>query len=159
MDESTVRIRNATPDDLAIIVRFNLSLAEDTEGLRLDRRTVSCGVDAVLRDPAKGRYFLAELDGRVVGQLMTTFEWSDWRNGSFLWIQSVWVENDARRRGVFRALLAHVQHVAESPAYCGLRLYVHGENAVARETYLRLGLVAPGYEVLETPDSLRTHGS
>ena len=93
--------------------------------------------------------------GEVAGQLMITYEWSDWRNGMFIWIQSVYVRAENRRKGVFKALYDHVIELASSPGYCGVRLYVHDGNTSARETYLRLGMVEPGYTVLETPDELK----
>ena len=86
---------------------------------------------------------------------MITYEWSDWRNGMFIWIQSVYVRAENRRKGVFKALYNHVIELASSPGYCGVRLYVHDGNTSARETYLRLGMVEPGYTVLETPDELK----
>src|SRR5690606_18491286 len=143
----TILIRDARPDDRATIVRFNLSLAEETERLALDRDTVLRGVEAVLADPSLGRYFLSEVDGAICGQLLITYEWSDWRNGRFVWIQSVWVEPEHRRRGIFRALYRHVERIATSPGHCGIRLYMHEENASAAATYSRLGLVRPGYVV------------
>ena len=167
----SITIREARPGDLDVIVRFNIALASESEGIRLEPRTIEAGVRAALADPAKGRYYLAEVDEpadgrrgveptgepdrRTVGQLMTTFEWSDWRNGMFLWIQSVYVERDWRRRGVFRALYRHVERLSRGPGMCGLRLYVHDHNRAARDTYRRLGMVPPGYSVLETPDALR----
>ncbi|MCZ6794871.1 MAG: GNAT family N-acetyltransferase [Planctomycetota bacterium] len=155
MERDPVTIREARPRDLETVVRFNRALAEESEGLRLDLETLRRGVQAVLDDGSKGRYFLALRDGEVVGQLMTTFEWSDWRSGMFLWIQSVYVERPHRRRGVFTALYRHVEQLASRPGYCGLRLYVHGENGTAEATYRRLGMVSPDYHVLETPDDLR----
>ena len=89
----------------------------------------------------------------IAGQLMLTFEWSDWRNGMFLWIQSVYVAAHHRRKGVFRALYAHVTEMAASPSYCGVRLYVHEDNPSAQETYLKLGMLDAGYTILETPES------
>jgi len=150
-----IAIRNATIDDLEHVVRYNVDLAFETEDIRLDPDTVSKGVRALLEDPSKGRYFIAERDGVAIGQLATTFEWSDWRNGMFLWIQSVFVEVSQRKSGVFRALYRHVEELSRAPGMCGLRLYVHEHNAAAAATYQRLGMVSPGYSVLETPDPLR----
>jgi ribosomal protein S18 acetylase RimI-like enzyme len=136
-----VSVRDARAEDFKVIVRFNLLLAFETEGKSLDLETLRPGVKAVLADPAKGRYFVAELDGEVVGQTMITLEWSDWRNGWFWWIQSVYVRADARRRGVFRALYAHARQTAQSEGgVVGLRLYVERENHVAQETYRGLGM-------------------
>jgi ribosomal protein S18 acetylase RimI-like enzyme len=103
-----------------------------------------------LADPRKGRYFLACCHGEVVGQMMHTWEWSDWRNGQIWWLQSVYVLPEFRRRGVFRRLFAHLQQQAESdPEVIGLRLYVEAGNQTALETYRRMGLESAGYLVLE----------
>jgi ribosomal protein S18 acetylase RimI-like enzyme len=150
--EATVplRIRRATPADLAVVVEFNRRLAEETEGKALDPGLVTPGTAAGLADPNRAAYFVAEEAGEVVGQVMLTREWSDWRNGWFWWLQSVYVRADARRRGVFRALYGHVlEEARRDPAVVGLRLYVETANAAARQTYLRLGLSDTGYLVLE----------
>src|SRR5437016_3340882 len=133
-------LRRATAADAAVIVDFNQRLAAETEGRPLDPAVLSAGVAAVLADPVRGLYFLAEADGAVVGQLMVTTEWSDWRNGWIWWIQSVYVRGEARRQGVFRALYEHVHAQAlANPAVVGLRLYVERENLAAQQTYERLG--------------------
>ena len=150
-----ITIRDATIDDLEAVTRYNIDLAFETEDLRLDADTVSRGVRALLEDPSKGRYFMAERNSVVIGQLATTFEWSDWRNGMFLWIQSVFVDARHRQSGVFRALYRHVEELSRAPGVCGVRLYVHEHNDGAAATYKRLGMVSPGYSVLETPDRLR----
>ena len=157
---SEINIRPATTDDLEIIVDFSARLAAESEGLELDRETLTGGVRSALEDTSKVRYFLAEVardDGALetAGQLMITYEWSDWRNGMFIWIQSVYVRAEHRRKGIFKALYSHVNELAASPGYCGVRLYVHDGNTSARETYLRLGMVEPHYTVLETPDRLK----
>ncbi len=146
-----IQIRQATPLDSATIADFNSRMAWETEHRRLDPERVSKGVTALLNDTSKGRYFVAESDGGVVGQLLITFEWSDWRNGTFWWIQSVYVAEDFRGRGVFRALFQHVEKLAkEGHDVCGLRLYVEAENAGARDTYSRLGMKRTSYEIFET---------
>ncbi|MFN0052989.1 MAG: GNAT family N-acetyltransferase, partial [Planctomycetales bacterium] len=134
-----MQIRPAVLKDWPTIAEFNCLLAEESEGKRLDRTHVEPGVKALLSDPRKGRYFVAVDDsptdvsaapgasgaGRIVGQLMHTFEWSDWRNGDIWWLQSVYVHPDFRRQGVFRALFAHLRQAADSdPNVVGLRLYV-----------------------------------
>jgi GNAT superfamily N-acetyltransferase len=114
-------------------------------------RLVGPGTRAVLEDPSLGRYFIAEADGLPVGQLMLTFEWSDWRNGVFWWIQSVHVEPDHRGRGVFGALFRHVAELARaSEGVCGLRLYVDRDNQRAQVVYAHLGLHLTHYDVMET---------
>src|SRR3970282_1163554 len=99
-----MRVRDATQADLEFIARANSALAAESEGQALDHALLLPGIRAVLDDPTLGRYYLAEIAGRPVGQLMTTYEWSDWRNGVFLWIQSVYVLPANRGAGVFRAL-------------------------------------------------------
>lgn len=145
------RIRDATLADLDFIVDSNARLAEETEKRALDRAHLVPGVRALLGDPGKGRYFIAEQAGRPLGQLMYTTEWSDWRNGDFWWIQSVYVHPEARRHGIFSLLFRHLERLARSSAdVCGIRLYVEGHNESARATYRRLGLVDSGYQVMET---------
>jgi GNAT superfamily N-acetyltransferase len=150
-----ITVRDTNIDDLATLAQFNIDLALESENLHLDSSTVSSGVRALLEDPSKGRYFVAERDGAVVGQLATTFEWSDWRNGMFLWIQSVFIAPEHRKKGVFRTLYRHVEELSRAPVLCGVLLYVNEQIAGASETYKRLGMVSPGYSILETPDRLR----
>jgi ribosomal protein S18 acetylase RimI-like enzyme len=143
-------IRRATPADAAVVVEFNRLLAEESEGLTLDGGLLTAGVAAGLADRSKAGYFLAEENGLVLGQTMTTTEWSDWRNGWIWWIQSVYVRPEARRRGVFRALFEHVARLArEDPTVIGLRLYVERNNQAAQETYRSLGMEPTGYVVFE----------
>jgi GNAT superfamily N-acetyltransferase len=143
-------IRRATPADAAVIVDFNRRLAEESEGKTLDRSVLARGVAAGLADPRKALYFVAEEDGAVLGQIMITTEWSDWRNGWMWWIQSVYVRADSRRRGVFRALFDHVYQTARNdPEVVGLRLYVEQDNHVAHQTYGRMGMEWTRYLVLE----------
>jgi GNAT superfamily N-acetyltransferase len=143
-------IRTARRDDAEVIARFNEALAWESEGVRLDRDLLRAGVEQVLSDESKGIYFLAEVDGSVVGQTLITYEWSDWRNGVFWWIQSVYVEAGYRRAGIFRRLFEHVRGIARrDPEVCGLRLYVDQDNARAREVYLRLGLGEARYSMME----------
>lgn len=141
-----MRIRRATAADEDTIVAFNAAMALETEHLRLDETVLRRGVRAALADPAKGFYLVAEAAGEVVGQTLVTAEWSDWRNGFFWWIQSVYVRPDARRGGVFRALFDHVRTAAAAdPDAIGLRLYVDRDNARARATYAALGMADEGY--------------
>ncbi|HEX6987420.1 MAG TPA: N-acetyltransferase [Planctomycetaceae bacterium] len=149
-------ITPATPADAETVAAFNLALAAESENLALDPPTVLAGVRAVLADPAKGRYFVARRSdgpdaGAVIGQLMVTVEWSDWRNGPLWWVQSVYVRPDCRRRGVFRSLFRHALEAAKAEGAPALRLYVERHNAAARATYESLGLRETGYLVLERP--------
>ena len=145
-----IEIRPATERDIEVITANNAALAMETEHRRLSPDIVRAGVSAALADPAKGRYFVAELAGQVVGQIMHTYEWSDWRNGCFWWIQSVYVVPSARGQGVFRRLFDHLRTLARAePGVCGLRLYVERDNSRAQKTYRQSGLMDPGYFVME----------
>lgn len=149
-DAAPIRIREAQFEDWPRIADFNRRLAWETESRELHPETVEAGVRAVLSNPQRGRYFVAESDGIVVGQLMCTHEWSDWRNGDFWWIQSVYVVQEHRRAGVFRMLWEHVRAAAAAdPEVVGLRLYAEQQNETALQSYERLGLVRTGYLVLE----------
>jgi GNAT superfamily N-acetyltransferase len=150
-------VRPATDADLDTLVAGNLALAEETERVRLDRSTLSEGVKAVLERRAPGQYWAAELDGRVVGQLLITFEWSDWRNRMVWWIQSVYVWPEARRRGVFRALYDRVRQEARAAGAGGLRLYVDTTNTHAQRTYAALRMNGDHYRVFEDMFS-KPHG-
>lgn len=153
-----VRIREAVPGDAGWLADCAIAMALETEDKRLDPETVRAGVAAGIDDPAKARYFIAMRDraagadvlGEPVGTLMLTQEWSDWRNGGWWWIQSVYVVPEARRVGVFAALYRHVDALARAaPGVVGLRLYVERGNAGARRTYAALGMRDAGYEVFE----------
>lgn len=140
----------ATAADLEFIVEANRAMAEETEGRQLDVGTLRAGVGAALADRHKGHYLVAWQDGMAVGTLLLTTEWSDWRNGTFWWIQSVYVVPAARGRGVFRALYAAVMAAARADAgICGVRLYVDHENEAARATYRGVGMKDAGYTVFE----------
>ena len=143
-------IRQASLSDTPVIAEFNIRLAMETEDLRLDAACVNAGVAAILGDPTKGIYYVAEVGGTVAGQLMVTYEWSDWRNGNLWWIQSVYVKHEFRRLGVFRQLFRHLESVARGrPDVRGLRLYMHVDNSKARQTYENLGMHQTRYEVFE----------
>ena len=147
---SDIQIRAATPADAAVIAGFNAAMALETEHKTLHAQTLRAGVERAIAQPRAARYFLADIAGEVVGQLMVTFEWSDWRNADFWWIQSVYVHPDFRARGVFKYLYQHVEQLARQAGACGLRLYVERENTRAQEVYRRLGMTDSGYAVFET---------
>lgn len=148
-------IREATLADLDTIVGFNLAMANESEGRELDEAVLREGVKALLVDDEKGTYFVAELDGRVVAQTMITYEWSDWRNGVFWWIQSVYVAADQRGTGLFSLLYRHIRDLAlDTPSVCGLRLYVDHDNQHAADIYRALGMSDAHYDMLEVDFSL-----
>ena len=147
---SDLQYRDATPDDAGSIVEFQLAMARETEDLELDRNTLALGVDAVFANPPLGRYFVAVSGGEVVGSLMITYEWSDWRNGNVWWIQSVYVTPAYRRRGIYAGLYQHVRAMVEAqPSIRGIRLYVDNRNKPAQEVYARLGMEGEHYRVFE----------
>jgi ribosomal protein S18 acetylase RimI-like enzyme len=149
MTES-LTVRTARPEDTAAISRFQLLMARETEGLELDAETVARGVAAVFADPSRGEYLVAETAGHPAGCLLVTPEWSDWRNGTVLWIQSLYVVPELRGRGVYRALYAHLQaRVEASPGLMGIRLYVDKRNTLAQGVYERLGMTREHYELFE----------
>ena len=147
----SITIRAASADDVERLAAWAMAMALETEHKRLDPDTVLRGVRAVFDQPARGRYFIAERDaGEPVGTLMLTHEWSDWRNGNWWWIQSVYVDPAHRRSGVYRALYDHVHALAQAtPDVCGLRLYVERGNANAQRTYESLGMDDAGYAMYE----------
>jgi ribosomal protein S18 acetylase RimI-like enzyme len=143
-------VRDALPEDAAVLVAYNSAMAEETEGKSLHPDKIGPGVANLLTDNRRGRYWVAESGGAVVGQIMVTYEWSDWRNGNLWWIQSVYVHPDWRRKGVFSALYHHVESLASAdPDAIGLRLYVEENNTRAQRTYAALGMVKPRYLVME----------
>ena len=145
-----LRIRQAGPDDAETLAAFNRAMAAETEAKGLDEEISVQGVRALLERPQHGSYLLAEAEGRAVGSLMVTTEWSDWRNGFFWWVQSVYVRPDCRRQGVYRELYAHVRGSARAQTnVCGIRLYVENENESAQRTYENLGMTKTGYRLYE----------
>lgn len=149
-DSGTARVREAAAGDLEVLVGFAAAMARETEGRELDGPTLRAGVAALLADPARGRTFLVERAGAVVASLMLTLEWSDWRNGFWWWIQSVYVTPAERGCGHYRRLHEHVRaQAARQPDVCGLRLYVETENRGAQATYRALGMHEAPYRIYE----------
>ncbi len=148
MNEGII-VRPGTLGDHEVVAEFNRLLAWETEALRLDPETLRAGVSAILADPRKGHYFVAEREGRVVGQACVTFEWSDWRNGMIWWLQSVYVEAPCRRAGVFALLLDRIAAEARAAGVVALRLYVEKDNETAQAVYTRRGWTMTHYRVME----------
>ena len=145
-----MHIRLATSTDAPVLIEFNAAMALETEHKALLPEVIGAGVHSLLANPAAGFYVVAEQNDRAVGSLMITKEWSDWRNGTFWWIQSVYVRPESRRQGVYRNLYRHVQQMAaEDPGVCGFRLYVERENSRAQATYGALGMKPTHYLVFE----------
>ena len=147
-----IRIRRATANALSSVMEYNAVLASETEGKLLELDQLQRGVEAVLQNPEHGFYLIAEngASGQAIGQMLVTYEWSDWRNGVFWWLQSVYVQKSWRRRGVFRRLYDHVMKEARSfQKVVGVRLYVEKENHLAQQVYQDLGLLPAGYHVYE----------
>ena len=145
-----IHIRRATSADAKFIAESNIAMAFETEGMALQEHVVGPGVSAVFDDPSLGFYVIAEIEGQPAGQLMVTFEWSDWRNSLWWWIQSVYVRPEFRRRGVYSALHRRVADEAQAAGgVCGLRLYVEQENTVAQQVYRSLDMYPTRYHMYE----------
>jgi ribosomal protein S18 acetylase RimI-like enzyme len=150
-----LNIRLARPEDAATIASFSAAMALETEGRRLDLDRLYEGTLAILNSPEHGFFMVAELgsadDSQLLGQLMITYEWSDWRNGVFWWIQSVYVDPAWRRQSVFRRMHQTVMATAKTNQnVCGVRLYVEENNGVAQAVYRKVGLTPSSYAIFET---------
>jgi ribosomal protein S18 acetylase RimI-like enzyme len=147
---AALRVRPAYPREIATLVEFNRALARETEERELALDRLTAGVEAVFSEPSRGVYYLALRGEEALGGLLVTGEWSDWRNGVFWWIQSVYVVPAARGQGVFRELYRHVlERARANPEVCGLRLYVDHANESAQAVYHRLGMHAARYRMFE----------
>lgn len=145
-----VTIREAIYTDAEFIIHFQRSMAAETEKISLDENSATKGVNAVLKDSNKGTYIVAESDEKVIASLLLTNEWSDWRNGVILWIQSVYVLPEFRDRGVFRQMYGFVKSKVESDEkIMGIRLYVDNTNIVAQKVYASLGMNGDHYTTFE----------
>ncbi|HVG02265.1 MAG TPA: GNAT family N-acetyltransferase [Nitrospira sp.] len=151
-----VSVRPAIPEDLGILTEFSLAMAWETERRALDRSRLQLGIQSVIEQSERGLYFVANLrqqeqaDTVTVGQLLITYEWSDWRNAQFWWIQSVFVHPMWRRKGIYRRMHQTITDIAHTRAdVCGIRLYVEANNRMAKHVYQRVGLVPSHYEVYE----------
>ncbi len=143
-------IREATLQDVPWIIDFQLKMALETENIQLEFSTLSQGINRLMKDPTKGKYYVAQEDADIIGCLMTTFEWSDWRCGTVLWIQSVYVSEAARGKGVYKSMYEHIQSIVnQDPDLKGIRLYVDRTNTAAQDVYTRLGMNGEHYGVFE----------
>lgn len=143
-------IREANINDVEKIIENNYNLAFQTENKKLNLESLRKGVENLIKDESKGKYFVYILDGEIRGQLMITKEWSDWRNGDIWWIQSVYVEKEYRKKGIFKELYEFVENIVKRDEnICGLRLYVEKDNEVAKEVYNKMGMKDAGYMIYE----------
>lgn len=146
----SIKIRRAQPNDARNIANFNQAMALETENKELIPKVILAGVNSLLNNPSQGFYIVAETDTKVVACLMITTEWSDWRNGLFWWVQSVFVMPDYRRRGIYRRMYEFIKELANNdPNVCGFRLYVEQNNTRAQETYMALGMTQSPYHLFE----------
>ncbi|WP_298635079.1 GNAT family N-acetyltransferase [uncultured Umboniibacter sp.] len=146
---NSMSIRRATQDDVQSLVHFNQQMAWETEQKKLDTAVLNEGVSAVVNYDDRGFYLVAEAHNQVIASLMVTFEWSDWRNGFFWWVQSVYVLPEFRRQGLYQQLYATVQELGANAGAIGFRLYVEKENQVAQKTYQSLGMTVCDYDMYE----------
>lgn len=145
-----ITIRKAKHEEWHTIAAFQEKMAKETEGIQLDRQTLEKGIKAVFSDPSKGCYYIAEINQEIAGSLMITYEWSDWRNKTVCWIQSVYVRPEHRRKGVYRHLYDHIKKNAQSEENIGgIRLYVDKSNNAAQQTYTQLGMNGNHYQLFE----------
>ena len=165
MNQSDLHIRLAESRDLESLVTYNAALASETEGRQLERSLLQSGVESVLADASKGFYVVIEHrpSGQTIGQVLITFEWSDWRNTVFWWLQSVYVHKEWRRQGVFKQLYDYVLREGKRQGnVAGIRLYVEQDNAVAQKVYAQAGLSPTPYKMFEIdfilPSPVSTQG-
>ena len=158
--EPELTIRRANVADLFKLVNLNAAMALETENVSLDLGRLTRGTRVVLESADNGFYLVGEVGGQIVGSLLITTEWSDWRNGNFWWVQSVYVRSEWRRRGVYRAMHHWLYNSSRyRPDVCGIRLYVHRENRIAQSTYASLGMARSQYDLFEIDFVLRRSAS
>jgi ribosomal protein S18 acetylase RimI-like enzyme len=149
MDDSNYVIRRAQLEDIGTLVKFNQALANEARGEGLDSQLLSQGVQSMLNDPNRGFYTVVEVDSETVAATLVTFEWSDWKNAWFWWLQDVYVEPSYRQQGIFRSLYMHLRTQAQTAKVCGLRLYVYKGNTRAQEVYRRMGMIPSNSAIFE----------
>ncbi|MEE4115321.1 MAG: GNAT family N-acetyltransferase [Marinilabiliaceae bacterium] len=144
-----IKILEACRNDAETIIDFQQKMAVETEGMVLDPIIISSGVNAVFKDPSKGRYYIAADNNKVVASLLITYEWSDWRNSYIWWFQSVYVLPEYRRKGIFSRMYDFIKYLALSNKVAGLRLYVESDNRTAMKTYEAMGMNGDHYKLFE----------
>lgn len=137
-------------EDINSLVNFNIKMAKETENKILNKKIVTKGVSEVLTDTTLGYYVIAKNKNTILGSLMITYEWSDWRNGMFWWIQSVYVEKEYRQQGVYKKMYSYIKDKALKDNSCtGIRLYVEQENKIAQSVYTKLEMKETHYKLFE----------
>ncbi len=143
-------IRRAVREDIPTIVGFNQAMALETEGVSLDSEVLTSGVEEIFKNPKHGFYIVCEIESAVRACLLITYEWSDWRNGLFFWIQSVFVQKEYRKKGLYKLMYKFVKTEAEeSHEIAGIRLYVDQNNKKAKKVYSKLGMIKSNYQIFE----------
>lgn len=142
-------IRIATMDDVETIVLYNSLLAKETENIDLNLDTLRKGVLSVIKDNTKGTYYVYEKEKKIIGQILITYEWSDWRNKNFWWIQSVYVDKEHRNNKVFSKIYEYILSLAKDTDVAGVKLYVDQNNENAQEVYSTLGLKKSNYHLFD----------
>jgi GNAT superfamily N-acetyltransferase len=140
MNQTNYIIRKAKLEDLSTIVSFNQSLAMEVRGEKLESEIITSGIQAVLKDSHRGFYTVVEVEVKIIAIALITFEWSDWRNAWFWWLQDVYVEPSYRQQGIFRSLYIYLKQQAQLAKVSGLRLYVYKGNVKAQKVYQRVGM-------------------
>jgi len=150
MKVESINIRRAKQEDSISLVQFNILMARETENKELIPEVISSGVKSLIENSQLGFYIVAEYNGKIIASLMITTEWSDWRNGNFWWIQSVYVIPDWRKKSVYRRLYSYVKELARGDvSFCGFRLYVERKNIITQKTYIKVGMNETNYKMFE----------
>ena len=145
-----ISIRKATINDISVLIDFQQRLADESEGIKLHAAVLRQGMLAMFEDVSKGQYFIAEEDSEIVGCHMITYEWSDWRNGMVWWLQSVYVKESHRKKGIFKKMFENlIGTMNNDPFIIGLRLYVDKTNTRAQKVYASMGMNGEHYTVFE----------
>lgn len=145
-----IQIRIANAEEISTIVDFQLKMALETENLLLSEKILQEGVSEVFKNHEKGKYYVALCENKIVASLLTTFEWSDWRNSTIIWLQSVYVIPEFRKKGIFKQMYEHIKKIVESSSnYCGIKLYVDKTNIKAQKVYDSVGMNGEHYITYE----------
>jgi len=145
-----MKIREATILESTQIIDFQIKMAMETENISLNQDIIKKGVQAVFEDKSKGVYYVCEIENKIVASLLTTYEWSDWRAKTIIWLQSVYVMPEFRKQGIFKVMYQHIKNlVLDSENYCGIKLYVDNTNTKAQNVYNTVGMNGEHYKLFE----------